>query len=51
MLNLIYLAKWAGVPAWELAQQPSIWHDMIATAMEIERTIHERGKSHGDSGG
>lgn len=37
-LNLVYLAKWAGVPVWELATQPVLWTDMIALAMEIEQS-------------
>jgi len=38
MLNLLYLAKWAGVPAWELAKQPVLWADLIALAMEVEQS-------------
>lgn len=38
-LNLVYLAKWAGVPVWELAKQPVLWTDMIALAMEIEQSV------------
>ncbi len=36
-LNMVYLAKWAGVPVWELARQPVLWADLIALAIEVEQ--------------
>jgi hypothetical protein len=50
VLNLIYLAKWMGVPPWELAQQPIFWADYIALAVDIENSVARtmRERDHGD---
>jgi hypothetical protein len=36
-LALVQVAKWAGLPAWELANKPVYWLDLYRLAMEIER--------------
>lgn len=33
---LIQVAKWLGVPPWELAQAPSMWRDRASAVMDAE---------------
>ena len=36
MANLFWVAKTAGVPAWELAEQPPIYYEMYKLIAEVE---------------
>ena len=36
MANLFWIAKTAGVPAWELAEQPPIYYEMYKLIAEVE---------------
>lgn len=47
MANLFWIAKEAGVPAWELAQQPPIYYEMYKLITEVETEKQkERLKRH-----
>lgn len=47
MANLFWVAKEAGVPAWELAQQPPIYYEMYKLIAEVETEKQkERLKRH-----
>lgn len=43
MANLFWIAKEAGVPAWELAQQPPLYYEMYKLIAEVET---EKQKEH-----
>ncbi|MCE5209848.1 MAG: hypothetical protein LLG42_16280 [Chloroflexi bacterium] len=35
-LNLVMVAKWAGVEPWELAKQPAVWLDVMNLSRDAE---------------
>lgn len=36
LVNLVLVAKWAGIAPWELAEMPVAWFDAIRLARDVE---------------
>ena len=46
--ELFFVAKWAGVPAWELAQRQAAYYDGYRAALWIENRLNaEAMRKHG----
>lgn len=43
---LFRVARWAGVPAWELLNRPAGWYEGYKSAMEIESRLMNFGRQH-----
>lgn len=47
-MSLIQVARYAGVPAWQMAQAPSFWLARYAVVMEAEAHAQEWLAKHPD---